>query len=164
MNDDTEEVGDLGDYDPVTALAGPLMKKVLNEVALTRQKQDGEHGFFRDYANGTAGTLPMGPTISREREHASEMLRREGQGQKSGKVTWRHQLDVAHALVVVEGTDESLRKKLLELAALSVAWVEAIDRRQDEKRIERKVQRAKRGLWLSRLVDWIRVHIFRVRL
>lgn len=148
---DDEGVEDL-EFDPVTALAGPLMKKVLNEVALTRQKQDGEHGFFRDYANGTAGTLPMGPTVSREREHASEMVRREGQGLKSGKLTWRHQLDVAHAVVVMEGSEESLRRKLLELAAVSVAWVEAIDRRKDEKRIEMKRAPPR---WYVRLARWV---------
>jgi len=139
MNDDFDASMDDDSFDPVTALAGPLMKKVLNEVALERQKQDGTEGFFRDYLDGTAGRLPMGPTISRERENALEIGRREAAARKTGKLTWRHQLETHAAVVLCEPSEETLRRKLVELAAVSVAWVEAIDRRKDEKRIEKKI-------------------------
>lgn len=134
-----DELGD-DTFDPVAALAGPLMKKVLNDVALERQRQDGQDGFFRDFADGTAGRALHGPTVSRDRDAAREATRRRSEAERHGKITWRHQLDEAHGFAVEEGNEVQLRARLVALAAVSVAWVEAIDRRKDEKRIEKKIR------------------------
>ncbi len=140
MSDDTETLDE--DFDPNAGLAGPLMKKVLAEVGQERKRQDGDLGLFRDYPDGTAGRALQCPTISRDKEAAVEAQRRRMNADRAGKTTWRHQLDEAHADVVAEGSERHLRRHLVRLAAQSVSWVEAIDRRSDEKRIAKKVEKA----------------------
>lgn len=147
MTDDGEDLSD--DFDPVVALAGPLMKKVLNEVALRRQQEDGQEGFFRDYADGCAGQAINGPTLTRDKQNAREAVQRTQQA--GNRVTWRHQLEEATLRVIATGDAEDLRSDLIVTAAICVAWVEAIDRRKDERRIERK----RRLRWHQRLRNWL---------
>lgn len=155
-----EEVLD-EDFDPVSSLSGPLMKKVMADVARFRAQQDGELGFFRDYADGTAGRMLMGPTVSRDLEAERDAHRKRLEADRTGKTTWRHRLEEAHTAVISAGTEYRLREKLVALSAESIAWIEAIDRRNDEKRIEKKMAPLTRVdrfmMWLLR---WLGVRPF----
>lgn len=147
------EAGELAEFgDGMSALSAPLMKLVMKDVVRERGRQDGDLGAFRDYPDGTAGRAVHGPTISRDRESSSEAQRRRHQADTVGKTTWRHLLEEAVGYVIAEGREKQLRDNLIQLAAHSVAWVEAIDRRKDEKRIEAKT----RAKWWTRVIAWLR--------
>ncbi len=150
MNDEAVGLGENTDedFDPVASLSVPLMRKILDEVSRARSVEDNIHGFFRDYPNGTAGQMVSGPTLARERQNAREAETREKTA--GGRLTWRHQIEAAVMLMIAEENEAKLRVRLVHLAALTVSWVEALDRRKDEKRIEKKM-RPTAG---SRLARW----------
>ncbi len=140
------------DFDPVAGLSGPLMRKVLADVAKERLRQDGDMGIMRDYHDGSGGRMVSGPTLSRDRERTRETLRALKQAEGTSRMTWRHLAEDSFALAMAADNDRDLRKMLLSVAAHSVAWIEAIDRRKDEKRIERKM---KPTLW-QRVKAWFK--------
>ncbi len=147
MNDNTEALDE--EFDPVVSLAGPLLRKALADVAAARSMEDSAEGFFRDYRDGTAGRVEGGPTVSRDQTNYREAkIRRATAG---GRLTWRHQLEERCARVIAEADEKNLRAFLVHLAELSVSWVEAIDRRKDEKRIARKIRKT----WWMRLKAWL---------
>ncbi len=131
-------------------LVGPLMKKALDDVAVVRGLDDQLEGLFRDYPDGTAGRTISGPTLTRDKQRQFETrrdLRTSG-----SKQTWRLMLESATADVIAEAEEKMLRARLVALAALAVSWIEAIDRRKDERRIEKKL----RPSWWARLVERFR--------
>ncbi len=139
MNDATEVLDE--EFDAYPSLSGPLMKAALDDVAKERAKQDGELGFFRDYADGTCGRALYGPTISREQEGVREARRKLFDASRAGKLTWRHLLEADLLETFTESDPEKLRAALVVLSSRAVSWIEAIDRRKDEKRIEKKMLR-----------------------
>lgn len=131
MND-AEESGDLGmdeAFDPAAVIAAPALRSALADVAKQRHRDDGEEGYFRDYRDGTE----VSGMDLLSFEEAAKRRKKAG-----SQVTWRHQLDCAAAYVAMKRDERELRTALVNLAALSVAWVEALDRRKDEKRIALK--------------------------
>ncbi len=149
MSDEGEMSDDLGDeINPMGAMAGPLMKSVLSDVAKSRHNADGLLGYFRDYPDRSH----TGPTLGRDKEAARDAVRRITEAQRAGKLTWRHLIESEVAEVFTENEPEKLRKALVCLAAQSVAWVEALDRRKDEKRIVKK-QAKQKPSWFR---DWFR--------
>ncbi len=159
MNDEDELSDVSDDFDPNGAIGGPALRVVLNDLAGSRRRMDSDIGLFLDFADGTAGRALHGPTISRDKEAAVEANRRRAQADRSGKTTWRHRLEEAFTEVVAEGNEKHLRRRLVTLGAETVAWIEAIDRRADEKRIERK-QIARLPLFTRILAWWRRRRAF----
>lgn len=149
----SEDVADLDeDFDPMESMVGPLRSTVIDEVRKALARQDASIGMFRDFADGSAGRALHGPTVSRDMDAEREARRKRLDAERTGRITWRHLLDEAHASVVSSGPEPRIRAQLVELAALAVSWIEAIDRRKDEKRIELK----RRPTWWARLKAWFR--------
>ncbi len=137
------------EFDPTTAMTDKLRKTVLANIATVCDLEDRVNGFFLDFPDGTAGRTISGPTVTRDRQQQTEAKRAK---QTAGsKLTWRLMLESATADVIAEAEEKILRARLVQLAALSVAWVEAIDRRKDEKRIAR-LERP--SAW-SRFTAWL---------
>lgn len=99
-------------------------RRALGDVHLERLRQDGTWG-EQNHPDGTGLALPE------PFRGAADQARRLCQHHaRQGTVTWRHILmeEVAEAL---EAPDPAaLRAELVQVAAVAVAWVEAIDRRQ----------------------------------
>ena len=49
-----------------------------------------------------------------------------------GRGTWRHILEEEFCEALCAESDENLRDELIQVAAVAVAWVESIDRRESE--------------------------------
>lgn len=93
---------------------------VLAEVATERARQDEKWG-EQNHPNGT------GPTMSRL--NAADRARKDcDRAAQNGTVTWRHILTEEMAEAYAESDAETLRAELIQVAAVAVAWVEAIDR------------------------------------
>jgi hypothetical protein len=104
----------------ITAAAGTVdpTDKVLDEVYIERGNQDTKWG-QQDHENGTSPVLAMVAQIARKRcQRAAE----------AGKVTWRHILEEEVAEANAEPNPVKLRAELVQVAAVAVAWIEAIDR------------------------------------
>lgn len=99
--------------DPVTA--------ALDEVAAERVRQDAKWG----EQNHPDGTRPTIPTLNAREQaiHECDYAHRNGTG------TWRHILEEEVAEAFAESDPVKLRAELVQVAAVAVAWVEAIDRR-----------------------------------
>lgn len=113
-------------------------EKVLDEINTERQRQDAKWGEQNHPdLNMTLLAREGGCTPARMAEHyeipsavratflCEEMFRR-GQG------TWAHVLveEVAEAVGTL-GDTKALREELVQVAAVAVAWIEAIDRRDE---------------------------------
>jgi hypothetical protein len=134
-------------------LSAPAWRKVLGDVGAERAAQDDAEGYLRDYRDGTGGSAAGCPTLARDREAAREAARRAADATRSGAVTWRHLSEASHAGVVASPVASGeLRAQLVRHAAVVLAWIEAIDRRADEARIDRAAAaRAKPAGWWARL-------------
>jgi hypothetical protein len=92
---------------------------VLDEVLDERLRQHLKWG-EQNHPDGTSGVRRPSAEIARrtcEREH------------RAGRGTWLHILDEEVCEAYAEEGPLSLRKELIQVAAVAVAWVEAIDRR-----------------------------------
>lgn len=95
--------------------------RVLEDVRAERYAQDAKWG----QQNHPDGTGPTIPTLNR-----ADYARREcDYAHQHGVGTWRHILEEEHAEALAERDPEKLRAELIQVAAVAVAWVEAIDRR-----------------------------------
>jgi hypothetical protein len=94
---------------------------VLSEVSKERDAQDILWG-EQNHPNGTGGWLS---------QEQADMARRQCKyAAAHGGTTWRLILDEEVAEAAAEGNDaQRLRRELLQVAAVAVAWVECIDRR-----------------------------------
>lgn len=140
------------EWDEVAAEASTVpTKRVLEQVAQARARADGANGYFRDYTDTDSGAAQLWS------EH--DQARAEGQA-RSGRRPWLSQLMVTVGLVALllrpanpyAGRSDKLKAALLQVAELAVAWCEAIDGREQEKRMERM----QRKPWHLRLRDWWR--------
>ncbi|MEU4781059.1 hypothetical protein [Micromonospora sp. NPDC023633] len=104
-------------------LDGPVVYGVLAEVLDERRRQDAKWG-EQNHPDGTA----RNGWADRELADVSRRLCQDAAG--LGLVTWRHILDEEMREVFAEEDPAKLRAELLQVAAVAVAWVEAIDRRQ----------------------------------
>jgi hypothetical protein len=95
---------------------------VLLDVLCERRAQDAKFGDQSHRRDGTSLRYAALADFERARCNAAE--------QTSGKATWRHILleEVFEALAEVEPAN--LRTELVQCAAVIVAWVEYLDRRQ----------------------------------
>ncbi|MET8151380.1 hypothetical protein ACIBSW_25410 [Actinoplanes sp. NPDC049668] len=98
---------------------GEGLAAVLTEVAAERRRQDERWG-QQNHPDGTGHWHAADAALARkECEQAAE----------TGSLSWRHILleEVAEAAAEAEPGD--LRNELIQVAAVAVAWAEAIDRR-----------------------------------
>lgn len=104
----------------------PSTARVLAEVAQERVRQDAKWG-QQDHPDGTGpdGTL-HGVKFS---VWADQFRRTCQQAFADGAGTWLHVLAEEFAEAAAEGGPATLRAELIQVAAVAVAWTEAIDRR-----------------------------------
>jgi hypothetical protein len=102
------------------AIDGPAeLAAVLTEVAAERRRQDERWG-PQNHPDGTGDWLGA----------AAALVRKDcDQAAASGKLTWRHILQEEVAEAAAEEGPAELRRELIQVAAVAVAWVEALDRR-----------------------------------
>jgi hypothetical protein len=128
--------GDLAqEWDEVAAevSTGPT-KRVLEQVARSRSSADERAGYFRDYIDtDTASTQLWG---MHPQSRAESMA-------TSGKRPWLAQL-MARAggvaiLIRPQGSvpTRDVRAALVRVAEVAVSWIEALDAREQEKRVAR---------------------------
>lgn len=111
---------------------------VLAEIGREREAQDlkwgeqnhpdgtGEIGWPEHIMPGMGWSVNMTPA-----QHAAKLARRHCQQEaKQGKTTWLAIALEEVAEAFAESDPAELRKELVQSAAVLVAWVEAIDRRQ----------------------------------
>ncbi|MFI6298967.1 hypothetical protein ACIBEJ_45775 [Nonomuraea sp. NPDC050790] len=103
-----------GDY----GLPGSL-RCVLEEIAGERRAQDARWG-IQDVPDGTSPVrAPAADEAKRETSAAFD----------DGTLTWRHILAEEVLEAFAESDTEALRTELIQVAAVAVKWVQAIDRR-----------------------------------
>ena len=94
---------------------------VIDEVAAERRRQDDKWGEQR-HLDGVA-------TTDVDRVAAETARRACGAAADNGTLTWRLILDEEVHEAFAEADPALLRAELIQVAAVAVAWVEAIDRR-----------------------------------
>ncbi|MEU0571327.1 hypothetical protein ABZ297_38850 [Nonomuraea sp. NPDC005983] len=110
-----------GDAGAPGSLAGALA-----EVAAERRAQDRRWG-IQDVPDGTGASWAGGDGAD-----AAEQARREvGEAAARGELTWRHILHEEVLEAFAEDDPELLRAELVQVAAVAVKWVQALDRRRD---------------------------------
>lgn len=97
-------------------------RSVLDEVEGERLAQDVRWG-RQDHPDGT-GVAPIDRTMAQVAQSRCEIAFENGRG------TYRHILDEEVAEAFAESDPARLRAELIQVAAVAVAWVEAIDRRE----------------------------------
>lgn len=95
--------------------------RIYNDVVTERQRQDEMWGDQNHYSDGTD------PMFEIDREAARSLCNAEA---RKGETNWTSILleEVFEAVSEYEDTDK-LRAELIQVAAVSVAWIESIDRR-----------------------------------
>lgn len=93
--------------------------RVLNDVALERQRQRDAHGLQM---------LPAGTCEPWDAVERDEARRRCDQATLAGVVTWRHVLEEEVAEAFAEADPAALRAELIQVAAVAVQWIESLDR------------------------------------
>ncbi|MEU7904252.1 hypothetical protein [Actinoplanes sp. NPDC049118] len=98
---------------------GSELAAVLTEIADERRRQDERWG-PQNHPDGTGHWYAADAALARkECEEAAE----------TGSLSWRHILLEEVAEATAEAGPENLRRELIQVAAVAVAWAEAIDRR-----------------------------------
>ncbi|HET6916630.1 MAG TPA: hypothetical protein VFH56_11125 [Acidimicrobiales bacterium] len=108
----------------------PKSARVLAEVSEERVRQDAKWG-EQNHFDGT-GHDPTG--FIQVRHHIDpDDARTDCEASFSrGRGSWRHILTEEFAEAMAEADPGRLRAELIQVAAVAVAWVEAIDRRKEE--------------------------------
>lgn len=102
----------------VVSVPGP--RRVLEEIAAERARQDAKWG-EQNHPDGTGGEFWK--TQARLDQEACDKAFAAGEG------TWRKILAEETSEAFAEKDPIRLRKELVQVAAVAVSWVEAIDRR-----------------------------------
>jgi hypothetical protein len=92
---------------------------VLGEVAVERARQDARWG-EQSHADGT------NLDNAEWRDHSRDLTQRAAD---EGRVTWAHILQEEFVEALAEVEPARIRAELIQVAAVAVAWAEAIDRR-----------------------------------
>lgn len=116
-------------------------KQVLDEVAVERIRQTMKHGDQRHLPDGTGptGRLVMDDVYLRRHgvgradlaEWAKGRTDAAAQQGGDGSVTFEHILTEEWAEAMAESNPARLRAELIQVAAVAVQWVEAIDHRAE---------------------------------
>ena len=106
--------------------------QVLCEVAVERERQDRKWGEQNHRgATGGEGWRGVSGDALREirRANAEQAKRACAEAASDGRLSWRHILREEVDEAVAEDEGPALRRELLQVAAVAVAWIECIDRR-----------------------------------
>lgn len=95
--------------------------RAFNDIAYERMRQDAKWG-EQNHPDGTDG----GAFFAERRDYRRKVCQAYA---AEGTVTWRHILDEEVHEAYAETDTAKLRQELVEVAAVAVAWIEAIDRR-----------------------------------
>lgn len=90
------------------------------EINVEQVRQDAKWG-EQNHPDGTGG-----PGACRMADIARDLC---DEQHRAGAGTWRHILNEEVAEAFAEESQENLRRELVQVAAVAVAWIEAIDRR-----------------------------------
>lgn len=93
----------------------------LMEVSMEREAQDVKWG-EQNHPNGT-GDIQLQDKAKLQRAKTNRLFR-------TGSGTWRDILEEEVAEALAEHDPQTLRAELVQVAAVAVAWIEAIDRGQ----------------------------------
>ena len=97
--------------------------EVLDDVHDERRRQDRKWG-EQNHPDGTKSD-PVSEA------HADCIRHRADEAARAGTLTWRHILDEEVAEAFAEDDPARLREELVQVAAVAVGWIEAIDRREN---------------------------------
>ncbi|MFG3438493.1 NUDIX domain-containing protein [Nonomuraea sp. NPDC047897] len=107
------------------------LRGVLAEVAAERAAQDAMWG-LQDFPDGTGRTAPADAGGVREAGEAADRAKREvTEAAARGALTWRHVLHEEVLEAFAEDQPAALRAELIQVAAVAVKWVQALDRRRE---------------------------------
>jgi hypothetical protein len=106
-------------------IGNPTLEAVLYEIHAERDRQDAKWG-EQNHRDGTA-TFP-----GADRRAADEARRECETLANLGACTWRAILTEEVAEAFAERDPAKLRAELIQVAAVAVSWVQAIDRREVE--------------------------------
>lgn len=102
----------------------PKSGRVLEEVSRERAEQDVKWG-EQNHKDGTGRACDV--RAAEDQIEACDRAFREGWG------SWSHILREEVAEAFAESDPAKLRAELIQVAAVAVAWVEAIDRREENR-------------------------------
>lgn len=127
----------MGD-DPAVLRDHTTTHRQLTKVIAERGRQDDKHGAFRDYPDGI------------DPSQRDRLLRTEAQmlcdaAVAVGRATWAHVVREEFLELMCETDPARIELELVQLVAAGVAWLEAIERRGEGGRFDRRVQRDKLG-------------------
>lgn len=97
-------------------------QRALDDVAAERDRQRSKWG-QQTLPDGTGGE----PWDQIERDTARQRC---DQAMQAGQLQWRHVLEEEVAEALAETDPTALRAELVQVAAVAVQWVEALDRRK----------------------------------
>lgn len=97
-----------------------MTARVLECVANERKAQTEKWG-TQDWPDGTGSSLRFA-----DADRAKKLC---DEAHAAGRVTWRHILEEEVCEALAETDTKKLREELIQVAAVAVQWVEAIDRR-----------------------------------
>lgn len=101
---------------------------VLGEVYGERARQDEKWG-EQNHSDGTAANIPWPLFVGDATAAARRAKQRADERAKTGTVTFRDILTEEVAEAYAESDPAKLRAELVQVAAVAVQWIEAIDRR-----------------------------------
>lgn len=102
----------------------PDRMRINNDVLHERRKQERVYEEQRNIEDGTGGA------DARCRAHAA--LFRYDRAESVGALTWGLVLDAHCSTVLAEADTAKLREELVSMAAVTMRWIEAIDRRNEK--------------------------------
>jgi hypothetical protein len=103
-----------------TSPAHAGLDRVLADITTEREAQHAAWGVQDQMRDGTGPQwTSLAETARRECEHASE----------AGRLSWRHVLVEEVAEALAEDDVALLRRELVQVAAVAVQWIQAIDHR-----------------------------------
>jgi uncharacterized protein (DUF2235 family) len=102
---------------------------VLDEITAERASQDAEWG-EQNHPDGTGPWVKTPDRFSNMEDQAANARFECQEAAREGSLTWRHVLAEEVAEAFAEKEPAALRAELVQVAAVAVAWVEAIDRRE----------------------------------
>jgi hypothetical protein len=104
----------------------PPLADVFQAISHERERQDAKWG-EQNHPDGTADHADYRRVQAEFRRAQCELAA------ASGGLTWRHILDEEVAEAFAESDPVKLRMELIQIAAVAVAWCQAIDRRGEGK-------------------------------
>jgi hypothetical protein len=145
VNEDVKRATAAADAAALEAeLPAGTVDRVLLKVRLKRREDDERKGFFRDFPDGTAGRRHEGPKPLDDAQTQADAREALTRAMRAASPSWRHHLELAVANLMVEDDEAKLEERLVEVAAVAVAWAEGIEMRVDRRRIDAEAAKSRK--------------------